>query len=99
MAKKYQQSQWDRLKEHFREHPYYKLCRTIFDMFQEACPTMVMTPEKLFVDASQTLDRILQTGDISKELCKSLWNDTYNKRHNSIISRKIKKLFDENSRT
>lgn len=27
------------------------------------------------------------------------WNDTYNKQHNSIISRKIKKLFDENSRT
>ena len=25
------------------------------------------------------MDSILQTGDISTELCKSLWNDTYNK--------------------
>ncbi len=79
MAKRYPQNQWNKLKELFREHPYYKLCKTVFDEFQALCPTMVMTPEQLFVDASRTLDSILQTGDISTELCKSLWNDTYNK--------------------
>lgn len=79
MAKRYPQNQWNKLKELFREHPYYKLCKTVFDEFQALCPTLVMTPEQLFVDASRTLDSILQTGDISTELCKSLWNDTYNK--------------------
>lgn len=79
MAKRYQQSQRNRLKGHFHEHPYYKLCKTVFEVFQESCPTMIMTPEQLFVDASQTLDRIIQTGDVSKEQCQSLWNDTYKK--------------------
>ena len=78
MAKRYQQNQWNKVKEHFREHPYYKLCKTVFDEFQKLCPTMVMTPEQLFVDASLTLDSILQTGDKSAEQCHSLWTEKYN---------------------
>lgn len=78
MAKRYQQNQWNKIKEHFREHPYYKLCKTVFDEFQKLCPTMVMTPEQLFVDASLTLDSILQTGDKSAEQCHSLWTEKYN---------------------
>ena len=79
MATKYQQNQWNKVKDHFREHPYYKLCKTVFDEFQKLCPTMVMTPEQLFVDASLTLDNIIQTGDVSAETCRDLWTDTYNK--------------------
>ncbi len=44
-----------------------------------AHPRTGPTPEQLFVDASQTLDSILQTGDIQKEQCQRLWTDTYNK--------------------
>ena len=65
MAKKYQPNRRDKLKEHFREHPYFKLCKTVFNEFQEIYPTMVMTPEQLFEDASRTLDRLLQDGDIT----------------------------------
>lgn len=79
MAKKYQPNRRDKLKEHFREHPYFKLCKTVFNEFQEIYPTMVMTPEQLFEDASWTLDRLLQDGDITTESCQSLWNDTYTK--------------------
>ena len=32
-----------------------------------------MTPEQLFVDAAQTLDRILCDGDISTEMCQDMW--------------------------
>lgn len=78
MAKKYRQNQRDKLKEHFREHPYFKLCKTVFKVFQESCPTMLMTPEEFFIDASQILDRILQTGDISTEICQGLWTEKYN---------------------
>lgn len=78
MAKIYQQNQWNKVKEHFREHPYYKFCKTVFDELQKLCPTMVMTPEQLFVDASLTLDSILQTGDKSAEQCHSLWTEKYN---------------------
>lgn len=77
MAIRYQQNQWNKLKEQFREHPYYKLCKTVFDEFQKLCPTMVMTPEQLFVDASHTLDSIIQTGDKSAEHCHSLWTEKY----------------------
>lgn len=78
MTKRYQQNQLNKIKEHFREHPYYKLCKTVFDEFQKLCPTMVITPEQLFVDASLTLDSILQTGDKSVEQCQSLWTEKYN---------------------
>ncbi len=43
----------------------------------ELCPTMVMTPEQLFEEASLTLDRLLQTGDVKTEQCQSLWTDKY----------------------
>lgn len=78
MMKRYQQNQWHKLKEHFHDHPYFKLCKTVFDEFQKLCPTMVMTPEQLFVDAAQTLDSILQTGDKLAERCHNLWTEKYN---------------------
>ncbi len=78
MMKRFQQNQCAKLKEHFREHPYYKLCKTVFKVFQEVCPTMIMTPEHLFVDASLTLDSIIQTGDIFAEQCQNLWTEKYN---------------------
>lgn len=78
MVKRYQQNQWNKLKEHFHDHPYYKLCKTVFDEFQKLCPTMVMTPEQLFVDAAQTLDSILITDDKFAERCLSLWTEKYN---------------------
>ena len=77
MAKKYQQNRCDKLRECFREHPYYKLCKTVFKTFQESCPTMVMPPEQLFEDAAQTLDRFLQDGDFTTELCQELWTVKY----------------------
>lgn len=73
MEKKYQQSLRDKLKEIFREHPYFKLCKAVFRVFQEECPTMVLTPEELFEDTSLTLDQILIDGDISSEMCQELW--------------------------
>lgn len=77
MAKKYQQNLRNKLKEHFREHPYFRLCKAVYKAFQEECSTMVMTPEELFQDASWTLDRILKDGDISAELCQELWTDKF----------------------
>ena len=77
MANKYQPNRRDKIRIHFHEHPYYKLSKTVFDVFQELCPTMVMTPEQLFEDASLTLDRLLQTGDVKTEQCQSLWTDKY----------------------
>jgi hypothetical protein len=39
---------------------------------------MVITPEQLFIDAAQTLDSILITGDKLAERCHSLWTEKYN---------------------
>lgn len=78
MTKRYQRSQGVKLKEFFHNHPYYKLCMTVFDEFQKLYPTMVMTPEQLFIDAAQTLDNILISGDKLTEQCQSLWTEKYN---------------------
>lgn len=75
---KYTLNQYNKLKEPFREHPYFKLCMTVFNIFQELQPTMVITPVQLFVDASLVLDSILINRDLSEELCQSLWTDKYN---------------------
>lgn len=77
MTKKYQQNQWNKVKEHFREHPYYKLCKTVYSEFQNLYSTMVINPEQLFVDASLTLDSILQEGDRLAERCQNLWTEKY----------------------
>lgn len=82
MRKKYQQNQSDKIKNQFREHPYYKLCKTVFRVFQDSHPTMVMTPELLFEDASLTIDRILQEGDFLTEQCQDLWTNIYNQYRN-----------------
>ena len=76
--KRFPQNQCTKLKEHFREHPYYKLCKTVFNIFQVLHPTMVMTPEQLFVDSSQVLDNILITRDLLCDQCQNLWTDKYN---------------------
>lgn len=76
MKRRYQQNQCNLIREHFREHPYFRLCKTVFDVFLDSHPTMILTPEQLFADASKTLDDILRTQD--EEYCKSLWTNTYN---------------------
>lgn len=76
--KRFQPNQCNKIKEHFSEQPYYKLCQSVFEVFQEVCPTMVMTPEQLFADAIRILDSIMTTGDALTNTCKSLWTNTYN---------------------
>ena len=78
MAKRYPPNHAEIIREHFRMHPYYKLCKAVFRVFQGMCPTMVMTSEQLFEDGAQTLDRLLQTGDVTKEICQDLWTEKYN---------------------
>lgn len=76
--KRFQQNQCNKIREHFKEHPYYRLSQSVFEAFQELCPTMVMTPEQLFADAANTLDSIMANGDATTEDCKGLWTNTYN---------------------
>lgn len=78
MEKKIQATQCKLIWEQFNLHPYYKLCHSLFEVFQESCPTMVMTPERLFVDAVRTLDILLQANGMSEEICKRLWTNTLN---------------------
>lgn len=84
MAKKYQQNQWNKLKEHFQKHPYYKLCKTVFDIFLAEHSTIVMTREQMFIEAAQTLDDFLQTGDFSTERCQDLWNEKFTLYQNQL---------------
>ena len=75
--KRFQPNQCNKIREHFSEQPYYKLCQSVFEIFLRVCPSMVMTPEQLFSDAINTLDSIITTGDASTYYCKSLWNNTF----------------------
>lgn len=78
---KYQPNQCKLIRERFRDHSYYVLCLTVFDVFQELCPTMVMTPEQLFADASNVLDTILCAKEETEYYCKRLWTNVINEYH------------------
>lgn len=76
MAKRYQPSQRDKLKEHFRDHVYYRLCKMVHSIFMRHTPSIIMSAEDLFSDAVEALDGILTSGDINAERCNDLWSDT-----------------------
>lgn len=73
MTKRFLQNQKDRLKEHFRNHIFYKLCREVRDVFLQQYPAIIISTENLFADAVKELDTILIDGDIDAEFCKDLW--------------------------
>lgn len=77
MENKNKQKLHDKLKERFRDHPFFILCKTVFKVFQEECSTMVMTSEDLFEDASRTLDCIFKDKARSVELCQELWTNKF----------------------
>lgn len=84
MTRRYQPNQWNKLKNHFQKHPYYKLCKTVFDIFLAEHSTIVMTREQMFTEAAQTLDDLLQTGDFSTERCQDLWNEKFSLYQNQL---------------
>lgn len=72
----FQQNQRSELREHFRNHIYYKLCRAVHRVFLQHTPSIIMNAEVLFVDAVKTLDILLTEGDFEAERCADLWSDT-----------------------
>lgn len=72
----FQQSQRSELRENFRNHIYYKLCRAVHRVFLQHTPSIIMNAEVLFVDAVKTLDILLTEGDFKAERCADLWSDT-----------------------
>lgn len=73
---RFPQNQKNELREHFRNHIYYQLCRQTHDTFQQYCPTIILSTEELFADAAKTLDILLTEGDFEADRCMNLWSDT-----------------------
>lgn len=71
------QNQSNRIREQFGGHPFYRLCQSVFYVFQQSCPTMMTNQDQLFVDASRALDHFLQSKIKPEEVAKHLWTDTY----------------------
>ncbi|MEE1382708.1 MAG: hypothetical protein U0K32_02720 [Segatella copri] len=76
MTKRFQQNQRDKLKEHFRNHIFYRLCREVRDVFLQQYPAIIISTENLFVDAAKELDIILSDGDIDAVYCKDMWTNS-----------------------
>lgn len=77
MTKRFQESQRDKLKAHFKEHIYYRVCKEVYEVFRQHNPSVIMTAEDLFADASRTLDIILISRDIDADKSKELWTTTF----------------------
>lgn len=76
MTKRFQQNQRDKLKEHFKYHIFYRLCREVRDVFLQQYPAIIISTENLFVDAAKELDIILSDGDIDADYCKDMWTNS-----------------------
>ena len=76
MTKRFQQNQRDKLKEHFKNHIFYRLCREVRDVFLQQYPAIIISTENLFVDAAKELDIILSDGDIDAGYCKDMWTNS-----------------------
>ncbi len=68
------QNQRNELRNHFRDHSYFRLCSAVHAVFQQYDSRIVLSREQLFVDAATTLDRLL-TDDRKEILCHDLWSD------------------------
>jgi len=77
MTKRFQESQRDKLKAYFKEHIYYRVCKEVYEVFRQHNPSVIMTAEDLFADASKTLDSILITRDLDADKCKELWSNAF----------------------
>lgn len=73
---RYRQNQKNKLREHYRNHIYYRLCRQIHNVFQQYRPQIILSAEELFADAARTLDTLLTEQDLEAERCMNLWPDT-----------------------
>lgn len=73
---RYQRNQRDKLREHFKNHVYYRLCQQIHGVFLQHCPSIILSTEELFVDAVKTLDILLTEGDFEAVRCRDLWQET-----------------------
>lgn len=76
LAKKSRGSQRSKLRERFRDHVYYKVCRKTHDAFLSQYPSIILSAEELFADAATTLDKLLTEGDPTTDVCADLWSDT-----------------------
>lgn len=75
MTEKPGQSQGDRIRNHFLEHVYYRVCSCVHATFCETYTKLLISPVELFRDASFVLDNILETGD--EDYCRGLWREMY----------------------
>lgn len=77
MAKRLKENQINILKNHFCDYVYYNICKSVYEIFRQHNPLIIMSKEDLFVDASRVLDDILISGDLDADKCKELWSDTF----------------------
>lgn len=78
MISRYQPNQCTKLRTHFKDNPLSQLCTIVFHVIRDQRPTMVTTPEQLFVEASETLDFIFTHGVGATDYCHDLWTNKYN---------------------
>ena len=72
---RFQQNQRDKLKEHFKDYIFYKLCKTTRNAFLLHYANIMVSSEDLFADAAQILDELLTERDINAERCSELWSE------------------------
>lgn len=77
MISRYQPNQCTKLRTHFKDNPLSQLCTIVFHVIRDQRPTMVTTPEQLFVEASEALDFIFTHGVGATDYCQDLWTDKY----------------------
>ncbi|MGM9796393.1 MAG: hypothetical protein ACI3ZY_02230 [Parabacteroides sp.] len=67
----------EKIRLHFVNEPFYRLCREIHREFLDHRCTIPISPEELFIDAIQLLDELISFPEKAYSRCENLWTDTF----------------------
>lgn len=69
--------QREKLRNLFKDHVFYNVCRQTHGVFTQHCPSIILSPEDLFADAARVADSLLRGKGSGEELCSGLWSDAF----------------------
>lgn len=77
MTERLKRTEKEKIRLHFVNEPFYRLCREIHREFLDHRCTIPISPEELFIDASHLLDELISFPEKAYSRCENLWTDTF----------------------
>lgn len=75
MQSKLNQSQIEKVRKKYHDHPLYVSCKKAFGYYEADMTRLLFSPEEMFLEVSIILDSILTNPNAAKSYADNLWNE------------------------